>query len=115
MLSAQAFVTAMPRVRPFYAVKCNPNPVIMRSLAALGCGFDCASAKEMADVLSMGVHPSRVIFAHPCKRPADLLHAAATSVTVRSLGPLDDQMFLVCDAWAACFGCMLLTLLAVLA
>jgi ornithine decarboxylase len=78
----QAFVAAMPRVRPFYAVKCNPNPVIMSSLAALGCGFDCASAKEMADVLNMGVHPSRIIFAHPCKRPADLAHAAATSVTV---------------------------------
>jgi hypothetical protein len=54
----------------------------MSSLAALGCGFDCASAKEMADVLNMGVHPSRIIFAHPCKRPADLAHAAATSVTV---------------------------------
>jgi diaminopimelate decarboxylase len=33
----------MPRVQPFYAVKCNPTPVVLRTLAALGCNFDCAS------------------------------------------------------------------------
>lgn len=73
----------MPRVTPFYAVKCNPDGAIMRCLAALGCGFDCASAKEMADVLAMGVPPRRIIFAAPCKRPTDLGYAVAAGVTVR--------------------------------
>ena len=73
----------MPRVTPFYAVKCNPDAAIMRCLAALGCGFDCASAREMADVLAMGVPPRRIIFAQPCKCPADLGYAAAAGVTVR--------------------------------
>ena len=33
----------LPQVQPFYAVKCNDDPAILKTLAALGCGFDCAS------------------------------------------------------------------------
>ena len=33
----------LPRVQPFYAVKCNPEPVVLKTLATLGCNFDCAS------------------------------------------------------------------------
>ena len=33
----------LPLVQPFYAVKCNTDPVLLQMLAALGCGFDCAS------------------------------------------------------------------------
>lgn len=36
-----------PRVVPYYAVKCNPDPAIVRTLAALGCNFDCASRGEI--------------------------------------------------------------------
>lgn len=34
---------SLPRVEPFYAVKCNHNPAVLEILAALGTGFDCAS------------------------------------------------------------------------
>lgn len=33
----------LPQVHPFYAVKCNDDPVILKLFAALGLGFDCAS------------------------------------------------------------------------
>lgn len=39
----EAWVATMPRVMPFYAVKCNPEPSMVALLAALGAGFDCAS------------------------------------------------------------------------
>lgn len=39
----QAFCQALPQVSPFYAVKCNSSPWLLRVLAALGTGFDCAS------------------------------------------------------------------------
>ena len=38
----EEWVTHLPEVRPFYAVKCNPDPLILRVLLKLGCGFDCA-------------------------------------------------------------------------
>jgi len=53
----------LPNVRPFYAVKCNPDPTLCRILAGLGTGFDCASGEEMALVLGMGVEPQDIIFA----------------------------------------------------
>lgn len=76
-------MAALPRVTPFYAVKCNPDRLILRTLAALGCGFDCASAREMRAVLEMGVPPERIIFAHPCKLPADVDFAVSANVQVR--------------------------------
>lgn len=79
----QAFATAMPRVRPFYAVKCNPDPVMLRTLAALGCGFDCASAAEVNVVLAAGAAPGDIIMAQACKRPVDLRAAVASGLQVR--------------------------------
>ncbi|KFH43649.1 Ornithine decarboxylase-like protein [Hapsidospora chrysogenum ATCC 11550] len=57
----------LPRIRPFYAVKCNPDPKVLKLLAELGTGFDCASKTEIEQVLSMGASPDRIIYAQPCK------------------------------------------------
>ncbi|XP_049834924.1 ornithine decarboxylase-like [Schistocerca gregaria] len=70
----------MPRIQPFYAVKCNDSLNVIRVLAALGTCFDCASKAEINKVLSVGVDPSRIIFAHPAKPLSHLRHAAAVGV-----------------------------------
>lgn len=57
----------LPRVKPFYAVKCNPDPEVIRLLAELGTGFDCASKAEIDQVLKANVDPTRIIYAQPCK------------------------------------------------
>lgn len=36
-------------------------------MAAVGCGFECASKKEIAQVVGMGVKPDKIIFMHPTK------------------------------------------------
>uniref|UniRef100_A0A914E887 ornithine decarboxylase n=1 Tax=Acrobeloides nanus TaxID=290746 RepID=A0A914E887_9BILA len=41
------FKICLPRVEPYYAVKCNNDLAILRTLAKLGCGFDCASKAEI--------------------------------------------------------------------
>uniref|UniRef100_G1Q805 Antizyme inhibitor 2 n=1 Tax=Myotis lucifugus TaxID=59463 RepID=G1Q805_MYOLU len=76
----QAFCQALPRVSPFYAVKCNSSPWVLRVLAALGTGFDCASQVELEQVLGLGVAPSRIIYAHPCKPVSHLQYAARHGV-----------------------------------
>ena len=75
-----AWAARLPRVAPFYAVKCNPDPALVATLAALGAGFDCASAAEVDLVLALGVPPSRIVYANACKRPSDVRHAAAVGV-----------------------------------
>ena len=39
----QIWKEKLPRVHPYYAVKCNDNLTVLEVLAALGTGFDCAS------------------------------------------------------------------------
>ena len=36
--------------QPYYAVKCNNDIVLLRTLASLGVGFDCASRDEIDTV-----------------------------------------------------------------
>lgn len=57
----------LPNIHPFYAMKCNPDPNILKLLAELGASFDCASKSEMQEILNITMDPSKIIFAHPCK------------------------------------------------
>ncbi|KAH1892128.1 hypothetical protein KXV57_004292, partial [Aspergillus fumigatus] len=57
----------LPFVQPFYAVKCNDNKTLLTLLSRAGTGFDCASKKEMQQILQLGVNPERIIFAAPRK------------------------------------------------
>ena len=68
------------RVEIFYAVKCNPSPVVLHLLSLMGTSFDCASVAEINTVLSLPSAPSpdRIIFANPCK-PVSFIRAAANS------------------------------------
>ncbi|BAF14014.2 Os04g0136500 [Oryza sativa Japonica Group] len=73
---------ALPGVRPFYAVKCNPDTALLGALAALGAGFDCASRAEIEAVLALGVPPAAIVYANPCKPGAHVAFAAEAGVNV---------------------------------
>lgn len=62
----------LPRVIPYYAIKCNPCPIIIELLDKLGCCFDCASQQEILQTINLGVKPEKIIFANPCK-PVDYI------------------------------------------
>jgi len=66
---------ALPHVKPYYAVKCNPTPAIVEALAKMGSNFDCASPAEIQQVLDLGVEPERILYANPCKRVEDIRFA----------------------------------------
>ncbi|PNX91028.1 ornithine decarboxylase [Trifolium pratense] len=72
----------LPTVKPFYAVKCNPNISLLGALASLGANFDCASPVEIESVLSLGVSPDRIIYANPCKSESHIKYAASVGVNV---------------------------------
>ncbi|EPQ53929.1 ornithine decarboxylase [Gloeophyllum trabeum ATCC 11539] len=80
----------LPQVEPFYAVKCNPDPYVLRLLAALGTGFDCASNGEISQVLKLGVDPSRIIFANPCKAASFIRNAAKAGVDMMTFDNTDE-------------------------
>jgi len=70
----------LPRVHPYFAIKCNPDPVIMSIMANLGLGFDCASKGEVEKVMGLGVPPSRIIYANPCKQASMLKFVSSVEV-----------------------------------
>jgi ornithine decarboxylase len=66
------FREALPKVEPFYAVKANPHPAVLKMLARAGAGFDVASATELEAALAAGAAPDRLIFANTVKPPQAL-------------------------------------------
>ncbi|XP_029973163.1 ornithine decarboxylase [Salarias fasciatus] len=70
------WVRLLPRVTPFYAVKCNSSREVVATLASLGTGFDCASKVEIELVQSLGVDQSRIIYANPCKQVSQIKYAS---------------------------------------
>ena len=73
---------ALPRVTPYYAVKCCSEPAVIASLVALGAGFDCASPAEMELVIEHGATPERIVYAHAVKPVIHINAARAMGVTL---------------------------------
>jgi len=80
----------MPRVKPFYAVKCNNDAAICRLLASAGCGFDCASQAEIEQIMAMGVTSDRIIYANPCKQASMLRFARANEVRLMTADNVEE-------------------------
>jgi ornithine decarboxylase len=74
------WTSQLPRVEPFYAVKCNDDTTVLAVLAQLGAGFDCASKGEIQKVLELQVPQSRIIYANPCKQSSHIKYAASNNV-----------------------------------
>ncbi|CAL1539323.1 unnamed protein product, partial [Lymnaea stagnalis] len=74
----------------FTAIKCNNDPEVARFLADAGIGFDCASKREIAQVLDLGVEPSRIVFAHPCKQSSHVQYAAQNNVDLMTFDDLHE-------------------------
>lgn len=75
------WVTLMPTIIPYYAIKCNPDPYMLSCLADMGACFDAASPAEMAAALDL-VPPSRIIYANPCKPINDISTACKSGISL---------------------------------
>jgi ornithine decarboxylase len=71
----ERFTRYLPNVIPYYAIKANPHPEIIKTFIKLGACFDVASAAEMNLVLDLGASPDKIIFANTIKSPEDLATA----------------------------------------
>ncbi|NXO18822.1 AZIN2 inhibitor, partial [Oriolus oriolus] len=74
------FLKALPRVKPYFPVKCNGSEGVIRLLAELGAGFACANKAEISRVRGIGVPAERIFYSSPCKQVAHIRHAAARGV-----------------------------------
>lgn len=70
----------LPDIKPYYAIKSNPNLAIIEALASLGVHFDCASEAEIKTIIEVTRDPTRIIFANPCKMSSQIRYARANDV-----------------------------------
>ncbi len=92
--SARAWRTALPHALVAYAVKANPDPVLMRRLAADGFGFEVVGPVELALALRAGAPPDRIVVNGVGQTNADLITALETGalVNAESIGALNALM-----------------------
>ena len=74
------FRAAMPRVRPHYAVKANPDRRVLKALVQEGAGFEIASTAELDLLLALGVPAAEVFFSNPMRSRETNAAAAAKGV-----------------------------------
>ncbi|SEN21107.1 type III PLP-dependent enzyme [Nitrosomonas marina] len=77
---ARRFQAAMPRVRPHYAVKANPDRRVLQALIEEGAGFEIASIAELDLLLELGVPAAEIFYSNPMKSRAYLNYAASKGV-----------------------------------
>lgn len=86
-----SFAANVPRHRPFYAVKANHHPWVVRQAVAAGFGLDVSSRRELVQALRTGA--KRILFSGPAKSREDLQlaadHADRVTVNVDSFGELN--------------------------
>jgi len=71
----------LPEVDLYYAMKCNPNEIILKEIHNLGIKFDCASKQEMIDALQFTTSDN-IIYANPCKVPHHISYAKERGVSL---------------------------------
>ena len=74
------FRRALPRVEPFFAIKANSHPGVVKTMVSGRANFDVASAAEMNQVLDAGAKPDRIIFANTVKPVESIAYAASRGV-----------------------------------
>ncbi|KAL9655593.1 hypothetical protein ABK040_002257 [Willaertia magna] len=84
----------LPRVTPFYAIKCNPNPHIMKVIAQLGGGFDVASKPEIEKAKEIFTDADelaeKVIYANPCHPISHVRYARTSGVNMTTADNIDE-------------------------
>jgi diaminopimelate decarboxylase len=71
-----------PALRLHYAMKANPMPAVVTTLAGLVDGLDVASGRELRVALDSGMTPDEISFAGPGKSETELEQAIAAGVLV---------------------------------
>ncbi|VEU24352.1 DEKNAAC105519 [Brettanomyces naardenensis] len=80
----------LPRIGIFYAVKCNNDLNLLKTIANLGLGFDCASKNEIQSILDLGITSSRIIYSNPCKSIPYIRYSRDVKVDLTTVDNLDE-------------------------
>jgi ornithine decarboxylase len=70
----------LPAFHLHYAVKAQPHPIVLTTIAICGGGFDVATSAEVDLLAQLGLPMERCIHTNPIKKPKDIDHAYAAGI-----------------------------------
>lgn len=93
----------LPNVRPYYAVKSNPDPLLLQTLCNRFVNFDCASIREVNDVVSL-VWPRdecgpTIVYAHPMKSDRDINIINKLNIKTTVVDSVEECKKLTANGW----------------
>lgn len=100
---------ALPGTAIHYAVKANPHPDVLATLAAVGASFDVASPAEVDAALRTGVGPDALLYSNPVKHRVDIATAHGAGVRAFVLDSEDEVAKVAAAAPGSRVLCRLLT------
>ena len=100
---------ALPVADIYYAVKANPAPQILQTLAGLGSRFDAASAREVDQALDAGADPAHVSYGNTVKKRCEIAHAYSRGVRMFAFDSADELDKLAAEAPRSQVYCRILT------
>jgi ornithine decarboxylase len=94
----------IPNVSPYYAVKCNPEPLLLQTLITNEVNFDCASLREVKEVINCG-HPydqlpPDILYAHPMKSHKDIHSLGQMNIKTTVVDSLEECEKLTESKWS---------------
>ena len=89
----------LPKIVAHYAVKCNNDQRLLSWLHKEGVHFDCASPREMVQVLNTGASPSNIIYANPCKSIRDICEAENLKIKMTVVDSPEEVEKLAVAGW----------------
>ena len=76
------FTKLFKSIKPYYAVKANPNIKILALLNRLGSYFDCASINEVEICIGLGISSTKISFGNTVKKSDDIKKAFKLGVNL---------------------------------
>lgn len=80
----------LPNVEIYYAVKCNPDKILLQTLAYLGVGFDVASKAEISMIDDLEISGDKIIFANPVKAIDHIMCARDLNINIMTFDNEDE-------------------------
>jgi len=78
--SYKKFQKHLSGIEIYYAMKCNPNLEIMKTVLECGGQFEISSANEMKKAIAVGANPKKILFSNPIKTLNDIRTAHKAGV-----------------------------------
>ena len=84
----------------YYAMKCNPNKMVLKEINSLGIKFDCASKQEIDDALEFTTSDN-IIYANPCKFPQHITYSKEKDISL-TVVDCECEMYKIQQLYPSC-------------